>query len=91
MTDHTTLLDDVALILDWSRLEPEQIDKRIDWLRSSLTAGEDWGYSPEVQACVLKTNSASMLYKLTWFEPDQQTLIDKPQGLKIMNIDETRG
>ena len=89
--NETDLIEDSVLVLDWSRLEPEQIDRRITWLRESLTAGEDWGYSTEVRTCVLMNSQASMLYKLVWFEPNKQELIDRPEGLKLINIDGTRG
>ena len=90
------ILEDGALVLDWSSLDSANIDARITWLRDMLEPGKDWGYSPEIRVCVLMSNTASMLYKLTWFDTDRtdtirRELIDRPDGLKLMNIDGTRG
>jgi hypothetical protein len=66
------------LILDWNKLSKNDINERIDWLRRSLDAGEDWGYCEELLTCVLKNQAAATLYKLRWFENGSQKIIDKP-------------
>ena len=71
-----------VLILDWSVLAPDEIDERLQWMRRSLIAGEDWGYCQEYMTCMLKTLEASTMYKLVWFESGRQKYIDKPTMLK---------
>lgn len=75
-------MSSAPLILDWSRLGTEQIEERIGWLRETLIPGEDWGYCNELVTCVLQTPSASMLYRLRWFETGQQELINQPMMLQ---------
>jgi len=78
MTEQSSEFGGDILILDWKNLPPSDITERIDWLRRSLTAGEDWGYCEELLTCVIKTPEASMLYKLRWFENGSQKLINRP-------------
>jgi hypothetical protein len=63
-----------TFILDWKFLSTEEMQDRIDWLRASLEAGEDWGFCRENKVCVLKTSTANTLYRLRWF--DKNTEID---------------
>ena len=81
--------DSGVLILDWSRLTPDEINDRLDWLRKSLVAGEDWGYCEEYLTCVLKNQEASTMYKFGWFESGNQTYVDKPSMLKTKQLEPT--
>jgi hypothetical protein len=69
---------DKLLILDWSRLSPDDIHERINWLRDSLVAGKDWGYCEEIFTCVLMNDESAALYRLRWFLPEGQELIPRP-------------
>ena len=69
------------LILDWAGLDSQQIADRLEWLKDTLAPGVDWGYSPEILTCVLMNQQASVLYKMTWFSPGQQTEITMPTNL----------
>ena len=64
-----TAVDDQehVLLLDWAHLEPQLIVDRIKWMRESLASPEDWGYCEKIKTCVLKNQSAIVLYKLRWF------------------------
>lgn len=79
--EYTTDIDS-PFLLDWRLLEPDQKDERIEWLRVSLTAGEDWGYCDEMNICVLKTSQATVMYRLRWFTPGGQEI------QKISSIDD---
>ncbi len=72
------------LVLDWSALRNEQKEDRINWLRTSLVAGKDWGYCDELDTCVILNQDASILYQMAWFEPNRQVKIEKPKLLDIM-------
>jgi|APCry1669192806_1035432.scaffolds.fasta_scaffold34821_2 hypothetical protein len=63
------------LFLFWDNLNGDDMQARIDWLRENLTAGDDWGFCSEKRLCVLKNQSATVLYKLRWFEAGNQTEI----------------
>ena len=67
-------------VLDWQHLTFEEREERIEWLRASLTAGEDWGYCAELNVCVLKTIDATALYRLRWFTADGQSIDYSPVG-----------
>ena len=69
--------DTGELILDWSSLTSDEMDDRLQWMRTSLIPGEDWGYCQEYLACVLKTPEASTMYKLAWVELGRQKFIEK--------------
>ena len=73
--------EETVLIIDWSGLSPDNISDRINWLRNSLVAGNDWGYCEEAMTCVIMNRESSSLYKLRWFETDNQKLIKKPSLL----------
>lgn len=76
-----------TLVLDWSKLEPAQITSRIEWLRETLSAGNDWGYCEELMSCVIMNSDAAVMYRLRWFENGNQSLIDKPAMLKSTRND----
>ena len=57
----------------WDYLDTEKMQQRVDWCRENLVAGVDWGFCAETKSCVLMNNSASLLYRLRWFEPGMQT------------------
>lgn len=65
--------------MHWDRLSLEQMQERIDWLRDGFEAGRDWGFCPERRICVLMNESTIMLYKLRWFEANNQEEI--PSGI----------
>lgn len=67
-----------TLVIDWSKLDPTDIEDRISWLRQSLVAGQDWGYCEEAMTCVIMNTAAAMMYRLRWFEAGQQSLISQP-------------
>ena len=84
-----------TLVLDWTRLSPDDIKDRIMWLRQSLIAGKDWGYCEEAATCVIMNAESAMMYRLRWFESGQQSLIDQPRLLNAalgkQRIDEGLG
>ena len=45
--------------------------ERIEWLRDNLVAGTDWGVCNDPRICVLKTESAGVLYRMRWFDGTQ--------------------
>jgi len=65
---------DAYLVLQWDHLTTNEMQHRIDWLRNNLVAGDDWGFCKERLTCVIKNEAASFMYKLRWFEPNNQTL-----------------
>lgn len=64
MVDQT----DKALIMDWSDLSRDQIVDRINWLRTSMIAGTDWGFCEELSTCVLFNAETALMYKLAWLD-----------------------
>lgn len=67
-----------TMFLHWDKLNKDQMQERIDWLRSNLVAGLDWGFCSESRTCVLMDIAAIMLYKLRWFETNQQEEVPSP-------------
>ena len=59
---------DSILIVQWDRLDQDEMQERIDWCRENLVAGEDWGFCAEKRMCVMLNQSASVAYSLRWFE-----------------------
>jgi hypothetical protein len=60
----------------WDYLTQYEMQDRIDWLRENLTAGDDWGFCAETRTCVFKNESASIFYRMRWFEAGKQTDYD---------------
>jgi uncharacterized protein YodC (DUF2158 family) len=58
-------------VLDWQNLNDLEVIDRVAWLRESLEAGKDWAVCNDPRMCVLKTSSASMLYRMRWFDGTQ--------------------
>lgn len=71
--------DEQPFLLMWEHLNLDEMQERIDWLRENLTAGNDWGFCPERKICVLKNQSASIFYRMRWFEAGKQTEYDRLQ------------
>lgn len=65
--------DQDILLVQWDYLDQEQMQERIDWCRENLVAGEDWGFCAEKKICALLNQSASVSYRLRWFESGQVT------------------
>jgi hypothetical protein len=64
MTEQT----DRVLIMDWSDLSRDQIVDRINWLRTSMVAGTDWGFCEELSTCVLFNDDVALMYKMAWLD-----------------------
>jgi uncharacterized protein YodC (DUF2158 family) len=62
------------VVLDWQHLDDWEAMERVEWLRENLVAGEDWGVCNNPRMCVLKTESAGMLYRMRWFDGTQSRL-----------------
>jgi len=62
------------VVLDWGQLDDLEAMERVEWLRENLIAGEDWGVCNGPRMCVLKTESAGMLYRMRWFDGTQSRL-----------------
>lgn len=60
-------------VLDWQRLSDEDALERVEWLRENLTVGTDWGVCNDPRICVLKTESAGVLYRMRWFDGSQSS------------------
>jgi len=69
MIDDTTR--EQIWVLDWRRLDDWEAKERVEWLRENLVAGEDWGVCNDPRMCVLKTESAGVLYRMRWFDGSQ--------------------
>jgi len=67
-------LAEESLFVLWDRLNHDEMQERINWLRENLAAGTDWGFCGERRTLVLTNKSSKFLYKMRWFEPGQQTL-----------------
>lgn len=61
-------------VLDWQRLSDEDALERVEWLRENLTVGTDWNVCNDPRMCVLKTESAGVLYRMRWFDGSQSKL-----------------
>ena len=61
-------------VLDWQHLDDWEAMERVEWLRENLVAGEDWGVCNDPRMCVLKTESAGLLYRMRWFDGSQSRL-----------------
>ena len=61
-------------VLDWQHLDDWEAMERVEWLRENLVAGEDWGVCNDPRMCVLKTESAGVLYRMRWFDGSQSRL-----------------
>ena len=61
-------------VLDWRRLTDEDALERVQWLRDNLTVGTDWNVCNDPRMCVLKTESAGLLYRMRWFDGSQSRL-----------------
>ena len=61
-------------VLDWRRLTDEDAVERVQWLRDNLTVGTDWNVCNDPRMCVLKTESAGVLYRMRWFDGSQSRL-----------------
>jgi hypothetical protein len=60
-------------ILNWQYLEDDEVMGRIEWLRDNLVTGTDWGVCNDPRVCVLKTESASVMYRMRWFDGSQSS------------------
>jgi hypothetical protein len=61
-------------VLDWQRLSDEDALERVQWLRDNLAVGTDWNVCNEPRMCVLKTESAGVMYRMRWFDGSQSKL-----------------
>ena len=60
-------------VLDWQRLSDEDALERVEWLRENLTVGTDWNVCNDPRMCVLKTESAGVLYRMRGFDGSQSS------------------
>jgi hypothetical protein len=60
-------------VLNWQHLEDHAVMERIEWLRDNLVAGTDWGVCNDPRICVLKTESAGVMYRMRWFDGSQSS------------------
>ena len=60
-------------VLDWTALSDDDALERVQWLRENLTAGTDWNVCNDPRMCVLKTESAGVLYRMRWFDGSQRS------------------
>jgi hypothetical protein len=60
-------------VLNWQHLEDVEVMERIEWLRDNLVAGIDWGVCNDPRICVLKTESAGVMYRMRWFDGSQSS------------------
>ena len=61
-------------VLDWQCLSDEDALERVQWLRENLVVGTDWNVCNDPRMCVLKTESAGLLYRMRWFDGSQSRL-----------------
>jgi len=61
-------------VLDWRHLNDWEAIERVEWLRENLVVGTDWNVCNDPRMCVLKTESAGMLYRMRWFDGTQSRL-----------------
>jgi len=61
-------------VLDWRHLDDWEAIERVEWLRENLVVGTDWNVCNDPRMCVLKTESAGMLYRMRWFDGTQSRL-----------------
>jgi hypothetical protein len=62
------------VVLDWRNLDDWEAMERVEWLRENLEVGTDWNVCNDPRICVLKTESAGMLYRMRWFDGTQSRL-----------------
>jgi uncharacterized protein YodC (DUF2158 family) len=61
-------------VLDWRNLDHFEALERVEWLRENLVTGKDWNVCNDPRMCVLKTESAGVLYRMRWFDGTQSRL-----------------
>ena len=71
-------------VLDWRRLTDEDAVERVQWLRDNLTAGTDWNVCNDPRMCVLKTESAGVLYRMRWFDGSQSSFEPRMHGSPLL-------
>ena len=62
------------VVLDWQHLDDWEAMERVEWLRENLVVGTDWNVCNDPRMCVLKTESAGVLYRMRWFDGSQSRL-----------------
>lgn len=62
------------VVLDWQHLDDWEAMERVEWLRENLVVGTDWNVCNDPRMCVLKTESAGLLYRMRWFDGSQSRL-----------------
>ena len=72
-------------VLDWQRLSDEDALERVEWLRENLTVGTDWNVCNDPRMCVLKTESAGVLYRMRWFDGSQSSFDPQDKLLPYLN------
>ena len=72
-------------VLNWQNLEDDEAMERIEWLRDNLVAGTDWGVCNDPRICVLKTESAGVLYRMRWFDGTQSGFDPQDKLLPYLN------
>ena len=72
------------VVLDWQHLDDWEAMERVEWLRENLVVGTDWNVCNDPRMCVLKTESAGVLYRMRWFDGSQSSFEPRMPGSPLL-------